>query len=86
MRGIMAYRDTEPAVDTFGAPEYFITDISKIEDAGGNCVRLYCGIRRGNATLTQYTVVMPALMFIAEAHRAVVQAQELFMGTLLAAH
>ena len=86
MWGIMAYQDTEPATDTFGAPEYFITNISKIEDAGGNCVRLYCGIRRGNATLTQYTVVMPALMFIAETHHAIARAQELLMGGFLGAH
>lgn len=83
----MAYIDTEPvAVDTFGAPEYFITDLNKIEHAGGHCIRLYCGIRRGNTALTQYTVVIPALAFIANAHRAIAAAQEILMGDLLGIH
>lgn len=40
-------------------PEYFVTDIGKIEHAGGGNLRVWCCVRRGNVLEPVYTVVIP---------------------------
>lgn len=49
--------------DTFGLPEYFITDV--VTEIDGTNVRIICGVRRGGVVHWLYSSVMPAdrLMF-----------------------
>ena len=44
--------------DTFGLPEYFITDV--VTEIDGSNVRIICGVRRGGQVHWLYSAVMPA--------------------------
>jgi hypothetical protein len=51
--------------DTFGLPEYFITDV--VTEIIGSNVRVICGARRGGEVHWLYSTVMPADRLIAGA-------------------
>lgn len=57
-------------VDVVGVPEFFYTTIGKTEAAGGDCVRIYCCIERGDELIVQFTVVMPCSSLIVAAETA----------------
>jgi hypothetical protein len=40
-------------------PEFFVTDVGRIEYAGGGCVRIYACVRKGSHLEPLYTVVIP---------------------------
>lgn len=44
--------------DTFGLPEYFITDV--VTEIDGTNVRIICGARRGGVVHWLYSTIMPA--------------------------
>lgn len=57
-------------VDAVGVPEFFYTTIGKTEPAGGDCIRVYCCIERGEELIVQFTVVMPCASLIVAAELA----------------
>lgn len=51
-------REAPSAPDTFGLPEFFVTDIQTEID--GPNVRIICGVKRGGRVHWLYSAVMPA--------------------------
>lgn len=51
------------APDTFGLPEFFVTDI--FTEITGSNVRIVCGVRRSGTVHWLYSAVMPADMLLA---------------------
>ena len=55
----MAMLDKDPPyADTFGCPEFFITEIFT-ENAGGGCIRIIGCAKRSGVLVPIYSVVMP---------------------------
>lgn len=56
-------------LESYGVPEHFITDVGKIESAGGGNIRVFHYTRRDRLLVPVYTAVMHAesLIFNAEA-------------------
>jgi hypothetical protein len=52
------FEEAESIPDTYGLPEFFVTDI-QAEVMGSN-VRLTCGSRQGRSVQWRYTVILPA--------------------------
>lgn len=50
--------------DTFVVPEFFISEVGKVEDAGGGCVRVYNCIRRGGELVPVFTVIIPSASLV----------------------
>lgn len=61
------HEETQSAPDTFGLPEYFVTDV--VTEICGSNVRIICGARRGGQVQWLYSVIMPA-------DRLIISAQE----------
>lgn len=40
-------------------PEFFCTNVRKVEPIGSGCIRVYCAIERDGAWEDQFTVVVP---------------------------
>jgi hypothetical protein len=40
-------------------PEFFCTNVRKVEPIGSGCIRVYCAIERNGAWEDQFTVVVP---------------------------
>lgn len=40
-------------------PEFFFTNIRKIEPIGGECVRIYCAVETNGTWEDRFTIVMP---------------------------
>jgi hypothetical protein len=61
----MGMQPDEPACapDTYGLPEFFITDV-QTETVGSN-VRLFCGVRRSGIVHWLYSCVIPAELLLA---------------------
>lgn len=56
-------------VEGLCVPEFFYTTVGKTEPAGGDCIRIYCCIERGNELIVQFTVVMPCASLILAAEK-----------------
>jgi hypothetical protein len=48
-------------IDCFGVPEYFVTHVGSIEDAGGGMVRIVRCIERNNVLIPVFSMVTPAI-------------------------
>lgn len=46
-------------IDAIGIPEYFITDVGRVEEAGGGCLRVYNCIKRAGQLVPVFTVIVP---------------------------
>lgn len=68
----------DPDFSLFQVPEFFVTDIGKMEMAGGDCVRVFQCIRRGNELIPVSAVVMPINCLREAAVSAKMQADKLF--------
>lgn len=64
------------APDTFGLPEYFVTDV--VTEIDGTNVRIVCGARRGGQVHWLYSMVMPAEKLIASSKNCRDAAMEAF--------
>jgi hypothetical protein len=62
--------------DTFGLPEYFITDV--VTEITGTNVRIICGARRGGEVHWLYSAVMPADRLLSGARQCANAAIEAF--------
>jgi hypothetical protein len=40
-------------------PEYFVTHITKVAPAGGDCIRMFACVQRGNVLEPVYSCVIP---------------------------
>jgi hypothetical protein len=70
----MAIVDNNPPyADTFGCPEFFVTEIFT-EVAGGGCVRLIACSKRNGVLIPQYMSVMPYQSMVAGANKALLAA------------
>lgn len=50
--------ETLPMLE-IACPEYFVTNIGRVESAGRGNVRVYCCVQKGLAMEPAYTVVVP---------------------------
>lgn len=51
-------------LDTFGIPEYFVTHVGSIEDAGGGMIRIVRCVERGGVLIPVFSSVTPALAIL----------------------
>ena len=58
--GMTEEKDAPQMADAFGIPEYFVTDVGRIEDAGGGCFRIFNCIKRAGELIPVFAVVIPA--------------------------
>jgi hypothetical protein len=64
--------------DTFGVPEFFVTEIGAIESAGGGNTRVIRCIKRRGVLVPVFTYVTPTLNLVIDAATVREQAQEIF--------
>jgi hypothetical protein len=57
------HREVPAAPDTYGLPEYFISDV--VTEIDGPNVRVTCGVRRGGQVHWLYSAVMRADLLMA---------------------
>ena len=62
--------------DTFGLPEFFISDV--VTEIDGPNVRMICGIRRGGTVHWLYSCVMRADLLVLGSRQVNAAAQEAF--------
>lgn len=62
--------------DTFGLPEYFISDV--VTEIDGPNVRMVCGVRRGGVIHWLYSCVMRADRLIVSGQTVTTAAEEAF--------
>jgi hypothetical protein len=63
-------------IDAIGIPEYFVTEIGRIEEAGGECLRIYNCIRRAGQLVPVFTVIIPKDAVILCATKVITTARE----------
>lgn len=51
-------------IDTYGVPEYFVTHMGAIEDAGAGMIRAVHCIERNGVMIPVFSRVMPALSLL----------------------
>jgi hypothetical protein len=51
--------DDAPPMLEVSCPEYYCTEVGRIEPAGGDNLRIYMCVRRGSILEPMYSVVMP---------------------------
>lgn len=65
-------------------PEFFMTDVRKIEPIGEDCIRIYCCIVRDGEWSDQGTILIPLSAVEKCSRRTTDAARELFMAPPLA--
>jgi hypothetical protein len=79
-----------PTMLEMSCPEYFVTTIGRVEPAGGDNLRLYMCVRKGNVLEPMFTVVMPIAQMAQSARIALLAAAEhhteLQLSVLATAH
>jgi hypothetical protein len=81
-----------PTMLEMSCPEYFVTTIGRVEPAGGDNLRLYMCVRKGDVLEPMFSVVMPLTHLAQSARLALVAAAahhtelEMDMRDLLTAH
>jgi hypothetical protein len=79
-----------PTMLEMSCPEYFVTTIGRVEPAGGDNLRLYMCVRKGNVLEPMFTVVMPIAQMAQSARIALLAAAEhhteLQFSDLMTAH
>lgn len=53
--------------DAFGVPEFFVTHVGEIEDAGGGNVRVFRCIKRCGVLIPVFSLVTPTFSMIPQA-------------------
>ncbi len=72
----MGMKEAPNAPDTFGLPEFFVTDV--FTEITGSNIRIICGVRRGGIVHWLYSAVMPADMALGASVQCRDAAEEAF--------
>ncbi|MFB6449282.1 hypothetical protein ACFDR1_16840 [Bradyrhizobium sp. 1AS5L] len=72
----MVEETTTTIPDTYGLPEFFISDV--VTEIDGPNVRMICGIKRGGAVHWLYSCVMRADLLVVGSRQVNAAAQEAF--------
>jgi peroxiredoxin len=75
--------DEPRMADAYGVPEFFATHYN-LEDAGGNCARIYGCTERGRLLIPHYSVVVPAQFLISSSQRVLEFSRKMLVGAGLA--
>lgn len=70
-------------IDAIGIPEYFITEIGRIEEAGGGCLRVYNCIKRAGHLVPVFSVIIPRDALVVCGLAAVAAAREIIKPQLI---
>ncbi len=73
-------------IDAIGIPEYFVTEVGRIEQAGGDCLRIYNCIRRAGQLVPLFTVVIPKDAVILAATKVITAARDTMEAREIIAH
>jgi hypothetical protein len=66
-------------------PEFFSTNIRKVEPIGGDCVRIYCSIERNGTWEDRGIMEMPIAMALTSARFLIASATAIFEESQIAA-
>lgn len=72
------------APDTYGLPEFYVTDIQTEID--GTNVRMFCGVRRGGIVHWLYSAIMPAELLLSNSKECRTAAEQAFNLIRFGAH
>jgi hypothetical protein len=73
-------------IDAIGIPEFFVTEVGRIEEAGGECLRIYNCIRRAGQLVPLFTVVIPKDAVILAATKVITTAREAIESCVVVSH
>lgn len=65
-------------------PEFFCTNVRKIEPVGGDCIRIYCSIERNGAWEDKFTILMPIGSAVGGSRFVIESATEIFNASQMA--
>jgi len=59
-------------------PEFFCTNVRKVEPVGGDCLRVYCAIERNGGWEDRFTVLIPIMSALQSSRFVIESATEIF--------